>query len=363
MPPLISVVIPVYDVAGYLDGCLEAILSQDDGCLEVIAVDDASPGESGAILDARAARDQRLRVLHMARNVGPGGARNAGLSRAAGEYVWFVDADDLVADGALAAIAGRLTAVRPDVLLVDYESLHPDGTRAPSPGRAEFRGSGGRVLTLTDRPELIHLTMTSWSKVIRRAFLVGLGLSFPPGIHEDVLMSTTLLLAARRIALLDRVCYRYRRDRPGSFMATPGSDHLAIFRSYEQVFALVEDTLSGADPAVAGPVRAAVFERAIWHYASLLEAGRGGRGGFGLLPSGGLIPPAERRRFFDRMHADFLRYRPQGYRHPAGARGAKLRLIERGAYRTYCLLEPVNRIRLRARAAAGRPLASGRPGG
>src|SRR5579875_1155899 len=170
-PPLISVVIPVYDVAGYLDGCLDAILRQGDGGLEVIAVDDASPDESGAILDARAARDQRLHVLHMARNTGPGGARNAGLSRAAGEYVWFVDADDLVADGALAAIAERVTAVRPDLLLVDYESLYPDGTSEPSPGRAEFRRSGGRVLTLADRPGLIHLTMTSWSKVIRRAFL------------------------------------------------------------------------------------------------------------------------------------------------------------------------------------------------
>ncbi len=352
-PPLISVVIPVYDVAGYLDGCLDAILRQGDGGLEVIAVDDASPDESGAILDARAARDQRLHVLHMARNTGPGGARNAGLSRAAGEYVWFVDADDLVADGALAAIAERVTAVRPDLLLVDYESLYPDGTSEPSPGRAEFRRSGGRVLTLADRPGLIHLTMTSWSKVIRRAFLGGLGLRFPPGIHEDVLLSATLLLEAGRIALLDRVCYRYRRERPGSFMATPGDSHLAIFRSYEQVFALVEDRLSGADPSVAGPVRAAVFERAIWHYASILEAGRTGRPGHGLLPSGGLVPPGERRRFFERMHEDFIRYRPEAYRHPKGARGAKLRLVERGAFRAYCLLEPVNQARLRARAAAG----------
>ena len=55
-----------------------------------------------------------------------------------------------------------------------------------------------------------------------------------------------------------------------------------------------------------------------------------------------LVPAGDRRQFFARMHEDFLRYRPDGYRHPPGARGVKFRLVERGAYRTYCLLEPLN---------------------
>ncbi len=59
------------------------------------------------------------------------------------------------------------------------------------------------------------------------------------------------------------------------------------------------------------------------------------------------MPRGQRHRFFAMMHADFLTYRPGGYRLPAGARGAKLRLIERDAYWTYSLLEPVNRLRVR----------------
>ena len=58
------------------------------------------------------------------------------------------------------------------------------------------------------------------------------------------------------------------------------------------------------------------------------------------------MPRPERREFFARMHADFIRFRPPGYRHPPGARGIKFRLVERNAYWTYTVLEPVNELRV-----------------
>ena len=79
----ISVIVPVYDVAEYLPGCLDSILTADAG-LEVIAVDDASPDGSGAILDERAAADPRLRVVHLERNGGQGAARNLALGHGNG---------------------------------------------------------------------------------------------------------------------------------------------------------------------------------------------------------------------------------------------------------------------------------------
>ncbi len=78
--------------------------------VEVIAVDDGSLDGSGALLDERAAGDPRLRVLHLTDNGGPGRARNEGLARASGAYVWFVDGDDRLAPGALAAVADGLSA-------------------------------------------------------------------------------------------------------------------------------------------------------------------------------------------------------------------------------------------------------------
>ena len=100
----------------------------------MIAVDDASPDGSAAILDDRAAADPRLRVVHLAVNGGQGPARNAGLDLASGEYVWFVDGDDRLADGALAAIGARLAHSRPDVLLIDWVSSY-----AGRPDRAQPR--------------------------------------------------------------------------------------------------------------------------------------------------------------------------------------------------------------------------------
>ncbi len=310
----------------------------------MIAVDDASPDGSGRLLDARASLDPRLTVVHLAGNAGPGNARNIGLAQATGSYVWFVDGDDLLPAGALSSVAERLMRDWPDVLLIDYEERYPGGGSRPNPGRSLLRAAPPGTFSLADAPMLINLTMTSWSKLLRREFLVGLDEPFRAGIHEDITVTCAALLAGR-LSALDRVCYCYRRSRPGSFMATTSSEHWGVFGAYEEVLDKMRKRSDSGDPVATPAVQSAVFERAIWHYSTVLEAGRRGIGRFG---SSGLVPRADRGRFFERMHANFLRYRPADYTMPGGARGIKFRLIERGSYRTYELLEPLNRLRVGA---------------
>src|SRR5215468_4194000 len=348
--PLISVVLPVGNVADFLPACLDSVLGEPGGPgggQEVIAVDDASRDGSGAILDRRAGQEPRLRVIHLAENAGPGPARMRGLAEATGAYVWFVDPDDLLADGALAAVAARLAAGRPDVLLIDYLILGSSGRTQPSPGAALLAAppaAAPATLTLAERPALLDRTMTVWSKVFRREFLLGLGVCFPPGIHEDVPVSCAALLGAERIALLDRVCYLYRRRRH-SFLATTSMGHFSIFSSYEQVFARLD---AAGGPAGGGGVRDALFGRAIEHYSTVL--------------ANGLVPRGARRAFFHRMAADYRRYRPAGYRRPPGLRGMKFALIDRDAYRAYLVLGPLNHARVAVtRAGRARPRAE-RPG-
>jgi CDP-glycerol glycerophosphotransferase len=342
-PPLISVIIPVFNVEDDLPACLESVLGQPGPAIEVIAVDNGSTDRSGQILDDCQARDPRVRALHTPQQ-GPGAARNTGLDQAAGEYVWFVDADDLIPPGTLAAVAGALGQQRPDVLLIGFERLYPGGETQPSLGDSVLRGLPPEPVTLAERPALINHTMTAWGKLFRRAFLTGLPVGFPPGIHEDVPVSCAALLAARRISGLDRVCYQYRQGRRGSVMIRTSKDHFDVFRSYRQVLEQAEKRQADGDPLVTPEVRQALFERAIWHYAAIF-----GTGGWGIGPLGrsGLVPRGRRREFFAMMHADFGAFRPPGYVLPPGARGAKLRLIERGAYGTYSLLEPANRLRVR----------------
>ncbi len=368
----VSVIIPVHGVADYLPGCLDSVLTDADLDLEVIAVEDASPDGSGAILDARAAADPRLRVVHLDRNGGQGAARNLALGMAAGEYVWFVDGDDRVTEGALQAISKSLAACRgpavgaggvprgnsvpragssrPDVLLIDWLSRYPDGRTAPNHGARLLAGVPAAGCTLEEQPALIDLTMTSWSKLFRRDFLRGLGVSFAAGIHEDIVVTCAALLAAGNIGAVEHVCYEYRRDRKGSALATTSHAHFGVFTAYEAVFGLLASRDAAGQP-VSDRLRAAIFERAIWHYTTVLQTTGPGVGRVGLP---GLVPRAERHDFFRRMHEDFQRYRPASYRHPPGARGAKLRLVERGAYWTYSVLEPVNQARVAARKLASK---------
>ena len=330
--PAISVVIPVHGVEDYLDRCLDSVLGDASIPLEVIAVDDASPDGCGAILAAR--HDPRLRVLTPTAAAAPGPARDLGAKEATGEYVWFVDGDDELAAGALAAVAGALARLRPDVLVVDFENLYPDGSVSPSDGARYLLGAESG--TLADHPALIHLTMTAWSKVFRRDFLAGLGVSFGsagPAPHEDVPVTTLALLTAQRIGVLDRICYRYRRARRGSYLAAASDANFNIFASYQQVFNYLAERAELRAP-VTPAVYAAVFERAIWHYTTLLP----------------LVPSRRRREFFHRMSADFRRWRPDGFRFPPGPRGVKFRLTARDAYWAYALLDPLNRLRVRLRS-------------
>ncbi|MGW1563465.1 bifunctional glycosyltransferase/CDP-glycerol:glycerophosphate glycerophosphotransferase [Streptomyces sp. NPDC002144] len=333
---LISVVLPVYGVEEFLRPCLDAILAQPFTRFEVIAVDDASPDGCPEILDEYARRDPRVRVLHLADNGGLGQARNTGFEQARGTYVWFVDSDDWIADGSLAAIAPRLEASRPDVLFLDYARALPDGTIEPNPrGHLLREPTPPDTFDLAARPSVLELMMTAWNKVIRRDFLAALDVRFGPGLYEDLPVTYPILLAAERIALLDQVCYFYRERRAGAITTTVSDRHFDVFGQYEKIFAFLD-----AHGDAFNAFRIPIFDRALWHYTTIIDD-----------PS--RVPRGRRREFFHRMAAHFIRYRPAGYTFPAGARGAKFRLVARDDYRLYTALRPVNRLRLQARRSVG----------
>jgi CDP-glycerol glycerophosphotransferase len=344
--PTISVIITAHGVADYLDRCLDSVLSQKDAAaeVEVIAVDDASPDRSGAILAAR--HDPRFRVIHTATKAGPGGARELGAKEAGGEYLWFVDGDDELADGALAEVAAQLDRLHPDVLILDYENIFANGKVTPSGADLAVP----ELTTLTDSPVLLNVTMSMWNKVFRRDFLLGIAVSYGPGIYEEVPVALAALLTAPRIGVLDRVCYRYRRSRPGSFMAAINDSHFDMFKSYDSIYDFMSEKMAGLAPSnpsalwaesvhnglarpLTAPVLQAMFARTIRHYVFALPK----------------VPRASRRAFFSQMTRDFRRWQPADFTVPPGARGVELKLIGRGAYWTYIALRPLNRVRLALR--------------
>lgn len=116
MPPLVSIIVPLYNEDYALFRCLDSILAQTFRDLEIILIDDGSTDGSPAICDAYAARDGRVRTIHQA-NTGRPGARNAGLDAATGKYIQFVDADDYIMPETTASLVENMEREKVDLAL------------------------------------------------------------------------------------------------------------------------------------------------------------------------------------------------------------------------------------------------------
>ncbi|CAL9546611.1 bifunctional glycosyltransferase/CDP-glycerol:glycerophosphate glycerophosphotransferase [Streptomyces sp. enrichment culture] len=334
--PRFSIIVPVFKVQGYLQECLDSVLGQSYRDLEVIAVDDRSPDGCPAILDAYAARDERVRVLHLPENVGLGRARNAGMPHARGDYLFFLDSDDTLTPGALRALADRLDETGdPDVLVFDYARTHWwGGTRRNV--LAHLLADDG-TFTAAERPEILDLLMVVWNKVYRRDFVEREGFAFPPGYYEDTPWTFPVLLSAERIATLDRICLYYRQRRRGSILSTTSRRHFDIHEQYARVFRFVD-----ARPALA-------------HWRPFLHA-KMGEHCLDVLAKPDRLPPSDRGEFFRRTAEMFRAHRPEGARIPA-----ELRVLE-GSYAGYVLRRQAGRAgrELGRRARQARTAASAR---
>ncbi|MBR2428227.1 MAG: glycosyltransferase family 2 protein, partial [Lentisphaeria bacterium] len=126
MDERISVVIPVYNTGKFLDRCLESVVNQTYCSLEILLIDDGSTDESGALCDAWAKRDSRIRVIHK-QNAGLGMARNTGIDNAKGKYICFFDSDDFVDTGILAAAVETAEREHADITVFGLASADKTG--------------------------------------------------------------------------------------------------------------------------------------------------------------------------------------------------------------------------------------------
>ncbi|MFI7539774.1 CDP-glycerol glycerophosphotransferase family protein [Actinoplanes sp. NPDC049599] len=328
---LLSVVLPVYKVQGYLRQCLDSLLEQPFTDFEIVAVDDCSPDNSAAILAEYAARDPRVRVVTPAENVGLGRARNLGLDHAVGTYVWFVDSDDWLAQGALTAVADRLADTDPDVLILGFDRVHWDG-RVVTAGAGKTLAEAPETFTVLEWPQVVSVLHVAWNKVVRRELLVRLGFRFEQGWYEDVSFTYPLLAAAERISGLPRTCVHYRQRRTGAITRTLGDRHFEIFDHWEHAFALVDKYSERGEE-----LRPALFRRMLWHYLTVLRNAE-------------RVPRGSRRRFFDRIVEHFGKYRPAtGYELPEGLEALRYRMVERSSFLPFRVLEGLARMGKKAR--------------
>lgn len=223
MKDVISVIVPVYNVAAYLRECLNSVLGQDYEKLEVILIDDGSKDGSGAICDDYAAKDSRVKVIHQ-ENAGAAAAKNAGLRIATGEYLSFVDSDDTLEPGAYAYMLGLLQDSGADVVQCAFRDVYV--------GRCEdqiFRGGRleeDRLSYLSRLPEDWTCSLL-WNKLYKRKLYEGI--FFEEGHRiDDEYFTYQGIMNAEKILCDDKVVYNYRRRVSGA-MASPAARERLIY--------------------------------------------------------------------------------------------------------------------------------------
>lgn len=202
--PKISVIVPVYKVEDYLRACVDSLVAQCYENLEIILVDDGSPDRCGAICDEYAARDSRIQVIHQ-ENAGLSAARNAGIKRATGEFLCFVDSDDTVHPRYVAALYDACARTGAEIAVCRF-SDNAEGL--------EWHGAAPAVYT--PREISMELCMDStgvlgvtWNKMYAARLFENI--FFPPGrIHEDEATTYRLFWESRSCALMTDVLYHYR---------------------------------------------------------------------------------------------------------------------------------------------------------
>lgn len=209
MSEKISVIIPVYKVETYLPECLDSVVNQTYRDIEIILVDDASPDGCGKICDRYAEKDGRVRVVHREENGGLAAARNTGLDLAAGEYLFFADSDDWLAEDTLEKLYQGLKKSGADCSVGICVTV-PEGDG----DKRDIRSSGQRgeqCKTALEAMEQVLLTCSSACNRLYRRKTVG-DLRFPQGrINEDEPFVLQVYQRMEKIIFLDCETYFYRK--------------------------------------------------------------------------------------------------------------------------------------------------------
>jgi CDP-glycerol glycerophosphotransferase len=213
----VSVVVPAHDVERFLPEALDSLLAQRGVDLEVVVVDDGSPDSSGEIADGYAARDDRVSVLHVP-NGGLGSARNVGtelvLDRAWGEYLAFLDSDDVLPPGALATLAESLQGSESDFVTGSVVRWEADGLHEP-PWMRRLHRERLTGIAAREHPEILG-DVFAWNKLYRLSFWRSQGLEWPEGVRYEDQPTTTRAYLAGAFDVIPDVVYHWRIRADGT---------------------------------------------------------------------------------------------------------------------------------------------------
>ena len=219
--PLISVIVPIYNVEDYLTKCLDSIVSQTYDNFEVILVDDGSTDQCPRMCDEYKERNSRFKVIHKS-NGGVSSARNKGLDIAEGEYVLFVDSDDWLEPNMLEVLASTATETDADIVVCEhYNNTYNTETRSTI-----SRNTYEKKVLVDNDDIFMHILAPSprirfevWNKLYKRE-IIGKTRFKEGQIYEDVSFQKEIFERVKKLVHIDCALYNYRTVRPGNTVSS-----------------------------------------------------------------------------------------------------------------------------------------------
>lgn len=220
---LVSVIIPAYNIEKYIGRCLDSVLSQIYENLEIIIVDDGSSDGTGKILDDYEKRDSRIKVIHK-ENGGVSSARNKGLDMAVGDYIGFVDGDDIIAPEMYETLVKLLEEEDADIAHCGYQMVFPD--------RVDYYYNTGKRKVQTTKEGLKDLLLGEIiepglvNKLYKKSVIKNHRLDETVKINEDLLMNYQVFKDSKKSVYYDITPYSYMIRKSSA----TGSNTLSIKR-------------------------------------------------------------------------------------------------------------------------------------
>lgn len=230
--PLVSVVVPVYNVEQYLDECLNSIRQQTYENLEIIVVEDCSTDQSLEVL-SKHLNDQRIKLIRHEKNSGLSAARNTGIDAAKGDYIMFVDSDDYIHNNLIQLCLDNISKKKSDVIVFDFYSFY-DGEKVNNRNK-EYNSK------FFNQSEYLKYHHFAWLKFLKADVVKNNSLRFPVGYYyEDWPFHWELAFKNYKVLYLNTPLYYYRL-RSGSITSSSNQKLIHIYYSHRIILDKMKD--------------------------------------------------------------------------------------------------------------------------
>lgn len=245
--PVISVIVPVYNVENYLAKCLDSILNQTFSNIEIICVNDGSTDNSRKILETYKNKDSRIKIVDK-KNGGLSSARNAGMKVATGEFYSFIDSDDWIDITMLEKLYNNMLEHESDISICAVHQFDETNQRIDDSNpyyTLEYfdKTFDNRAFSYVDtKPFIMDVCVMAWNKLYRRSLIEKCNAEFPDGlIFEDGPFFFTIFFKTQKVSIVRDFLYYYRINRKNSIIQKAGKKFLNVIDVAEIMYSKIKD--------------------------------------------------------------------------------------------------------------------------